>query len=196
MCQDQRNDQLLIEPNRQNGIKGREMSRKSKWGYISVLGGISLFAFLFLNWPTIYTAQALVVMDDSKAGQGPKGYNPYWMTSEVELIQSPKILGDLIAKLHLVKRWAVKDPFITEEKTLARLSSMVAVFQPRCTSLAAIIVRSKDPIEAAAIASAIAEIYASILSDTKPLPGFFEKADVPDQPDGFEWSDIGKIFSQ
>src|SRR6185436_2385936 len=90
------------------------------------------------------------------------GFDPYWMQTEFETIQSKSILHKVITNLNLNKKWAEKYQAGSElrtDQTYLFLKSQIDVEQARNTSLFEISAYSEDPDEAAVIANAIAEVY-------------------------------------
>src|ERR1035441_276896 len=90
------------------------------------------------------------------------GYDPYFIQTEFELIQSEVILGKVIDDLDLNKEWGKKyangDRLKTPETT-ALLKSRMDLRPVRNTSLIAITVYSEKADEAAKIANAVAQAY-------------------------------------
>jgi capsular exopolysaccharide synthesis family protein len=95
-----------------------------------------------------------------RAGMG--GYDPYFIQTEFELIQSEVILGKVIDDLDLNKEWGKKyangDRLKTAE-TISLLKSRMDLRPVRNTSLIEIRVFSEKAEEAAKIANAVAEAY-------------------------------------
>jgi polysaccharide biosynthesis transport protein len=90
------------------------------------------------------------------------GYDPYWVQTEFETIQSKSILYQVITNLDLTKKWAERfkqEGELRMDDTYAILKGSVDVRQARNTSLLEISAFSDDPQEAAVIANKIAEIY-------------------------------------
>jgi capsular exopolysaccharide synthesis family protein len=89
-------------------------------------------------------------------------YDPYFMQTEFELIQSDVILGKVIDELDLNKEWGRKygsgEPFKTSE-TKRILKNRIGLRFVRNTSLIEISYSSEKPEEAARIANAVAEAY-------------------------------------
>ena len=89
-------------------------------------------------------------------------YDPFFIQTEFEVIQSEKILGNVIQALDLNKAWGVKyaggDRLKTTE-TLEILKRHITLKPVRNTSLIEITVISDKPDEAARIAETIAEEY-------------------------------------
>jgi polysaccharide biosynthesis transport protein len=104
-------------------------------------------------------APDVALMGDRQYGGG---YDPYWMTTEFETIQSKSILYQVITNLNLNKTWAKKfgeENDLTTDITYQLLRDSVNVQQARNTSLIEISAYSEVPQEAAVIANAIAEVY-------------------------------------
>lgn len=96
-------------------------------------------------------------------GMGNSGaFDPYFIQTEFEKIQSKSILHKVIEQLDLNNKWAKRyndgTPLKTEE-TYLFLSRSINVSQSRNTSLIEIRVFSEDKNEAALIANTIAEVY-------------------------------------
>ena len=90
------------------------------------------------------------------------GFDPYWVQSQFEKIQSKAVLEKAAEKLNLNEAWAGKlgsGEKLKTEDTIKRLKKMLDVSQSRNTSLIEIKARSDDPEEAARIANAVAEAY-------------------------------------
>jgi capsular exopolysaccharide synthesis family protein len=90
------------------------------------------------------------------------GYDPYFIQTEFELIQSELILGNVIKDLDLNKEWGKKyangDTLKTSE-TIVLLKGRIDLRPVRNTSLIEIRVYSEKADEAAKIANAVAEAY-------------------------------------
>ncbi|HVM48570.1 MAG TPA: polysaccharide biosynthesis tyrosine autokinase [Candidatus Acidoferrum sp.] len=92
----------------------------------------------------------------------PLGYDPYFIQTEFELIQSEVILGKVVEDLGLNVEWGKKyaggDRLKTQE-TITMLKNRLDLRPVRNTSLIEIRVFSEKPDEAATIANKIAEVY-------------------------------------
>ena len=90
------------------------------------------------------------------------GYDPYFIQTEFELIQSEVILGKVVEDLDLNREWGKKyaggDRLKTTE-AIALLKTKMDLRPVRNTSLIEIRVFSEKPEEAAKIANEIAEVY-------------------------------------
>ncbi|MCX6904235.1 MAG: Wzz/FepE/Etk N-terminal domain-containing protein [Verrucomicrobia bacterium] len=89
-------------------------------------------------------------------------YDPYWIQTEFEKIQSKTVLYKVIERLGLNQVWAKKykdTGTLPNDVTFMILKSMLDVRQSRNTSLIEIRVVSEKAFEAAQIANKIAEIY-------------------------------------
>jgi len=90
------------------------------------------------------------------------GYDPYFIQTEFELIQSEVILGKVIEDLDLNKEWGKKyanGERLRTPETIALLKSRIDLRPVRNTSLIEIRVFSEKAAEAATIANALAEAY-------------------------------------
>ena len=90
------------------------------------------------------------------------GYDPYFIQTEFELIQSELILGKVIEDLDLNKEWGRKyagGERLKTTETMALLKMRLDLRPVRNTSLIEIRVFSEKPDEAAKIANALAEAY-------------------------------------
>jgi polysaccharide biosynthesis transport protein len=92
---------------------------------------------------------------------GPAGFDPYWVQTEFETIQSKSILNQVITNLGLSKKWGEKMKVDELPLDLAYtiLKRQIDVRQSRNTSLIEIRVISEDKNEAANIANEIATVY-------------------------------------
>jgi polysaccharide biosynthesis transport protein len=89
-------------------------------------------------------------------------YDPYWITTEFEKIQSKSILYPVISNLALNKRWGEKfkaESDLPTDMTYSYLKGHIDVRQSRNTSLIEVRVLSDDKQEAAEIANAISDEY-------------------------------------
>jgi len=90
------------------------------------------------------------------------GYDPFFIQTEFELIQSELILGKVIADLDLNTEWGRKyasGERLRTPETIALLKQRIDLRTVRGTSLIEIVVYSEKPEEAARIANAIADAY-------------------------------------
>lgn len=89
-------------------------------------------------------------------------YDPIWLQTEFEKIQSHTILDEVIRKLNLTAEWTKRlspDRPLFDEETYEYLRSSMKVRQWRNTSLIEITVESEIKEEAAKIANTIAQVY-------------------------------------
>src|ERR1044071_7703045 len=92
------------------------------------------------------------------------GVDPYFIQTELEIIQSQSLLGKVVEnpKLNLKERWATKyhggEPLKTQE-AIELLKHFISINPLRNTSLIEINVYSDKPEEAAELANAIADAY-------------------------------------
>ncbi|HOX01652.1 MAG TPA: polysaccharide biosynthesis tyrosine autokinase [Candidatus Paceibacterota bacterium] len=89
-------------------------------------------------------------------------YDPYWLQTQFEKIQSKTVLYEVITNLSLMTNWAAKYNAgipLTPNEAYTVLRNHLDVRQSRNTSLIEIRFLSENPREAATIANAIAEAY-------------------------------------
>lgn len=89
-------------------------------------------------------------------------YDPYFIQTEFEAIQSETILGRVIDDLDLKNAWSrrfTKGEALKRSETLALLRTRLELRPVRSTTLVEIRVVSEDPGEASKIANAIADSY-------------------------------------
>jgi capsular exopolysaccharide synthesis family protein len=97
----------------------------------------------------------------SGAGTTESGYNPYFLQTQLEILQGPTVLNKVVEALNLNAVWGKKygvDSFKTSE-TVEFLKHQMALAPVRNTTLVGITVYSGDKKEAADIANAIAKAY-------------------------------------
>src|SRR5207247_295859 len=89
------------------------------------------------------------------------GFDPYWVQTEFETIQSKSILIPVITNLSLHKTWGqkMKVDDLPLDLVYTMLKHQIDVRQSRNTSLIEIRVISEDKYEAASIANKIADVY-------------------------------------
>ena len=89
------------------------------------------------------------------------GYDPYFVQSEFEVIQSEAVLGKVIKELNLNEKWGKKQGgrTLTTAETMALLKNKLDLQSEKNTSLLNVGVKSDQPEEAARIANAVAEAY-------------------------------------
>jgi polysaccharide biosynthesis transport protein len=89
------------------------------------------------------------------------GYDPYWMQTEYEKIQSKTVLYPVLTELSLAKKWGekFKEGELPLNYAYLHLKRNLTVNQSRNTSLIEITAESDDYDEAALIANKVAEAY-------------------------------------
>jgi succinoglycan biosynthesis transport protein ExoP len=87
--------------------------------------------------------------------------DPYFLTTQFKIIESYRILTNVIVKLHLDEKLAQQNGATrwTIDDTFDRLQHRISVEQTRMTSLIEISVRNQSPELAAQIANAVADSY-------------------------------------
>ena len=120
--------------------------------------------------PVSYSSSAQINIEpdsgvdiSTMSGQGSTapGYDPYFLQTQLEILQGPAVLGRVVEALNLNAVWGKKygvDTFKTSE-TVEFLKSQMGLSSVRNTTLVGIIVYSADKNEAATLANAIAKAY-------------------------------------
>ena len=114
------------------------------------------------------TARVKLQQDTSEANRLPKllqvpdRYDPYFLQTEFEVIQSEVVLGKVVNDLNLDRAWGKKygggNP-LTPAETIAILKARMDLRPVRNTMLIEIRIFSDQPAEAAKLANAIARTY-------------------------------------
>jgi capsular exopolysaccharide synthesis family protein len=90
-------------------------------------------------------------------------YNPFFIKTQYEIIQSREMLSQVLDDLKLPEKWGEQGGYeggvMTREDALARLKGSIRVNQYRDTTLLDIQVYNEDRMEAAAIANQLATVY-------------------------------------
>ncbi|HYV29503.1 MAG TPA: Wzz/FepE/Etk N-terminal domain-containing protein, partial [Candidatus Binatia bacterium] len=135
---------------------------------VFLLVAITTALVTFILPPTYASFVRISVQKDATdipglQGSGPvyAGFDPYWVQTEFEKIQSKSILYQVINKLDLNRKWGekFKEPELRTDITYKLLKKAVDVTQSRNTTLIEIKVFSDDATEASDIANKIAEVY-------------------------------------
>ncbi len=120
--------------------------------------------------PESYSSVARIRVErdqtDIPSFQGPQMlgsvYDPYFIQTEYEVIQSEAVLGPVIDKLQLMQKWGKDSGLVlTRQEAMTALKQRLDVRAVRNTSLIEIRVFSRDPKEAAQIANEVASTYRS-----------------------------------
>ncbi len=97
------------------------------------------------------------------------GFDPYFLQTEFQVIQSRAILGKVAQDLDLSRKWAKQQGStgsLSETETLARLKARIDLRPVRNTELIEIQGFSEHPEEAAVIANKVADVYQNSESNT------------------------------
>jgi capsular exopolysaccharide synthesis family protein len=125
--------------------------------------------------PKIYAAMARIEVNNDSveidpfnpAASGARGYDPYFLRTQFEIIQSKPILYDVINRLNLQEVWGKGGEKIPKEVAYKILLSSLNVSQYRDTNLIALSAKRQDPKEAARIANELADVYRDARLDMK-----------------------------
>lgn len=125
--------------------------------------------------PKIYAAEARIQVNNDSvdldpfnpATSGMRAYDPYFLRTQFEIIQSKPILYEVINRLNLQEIWGKKGEQISKEIAYKILRSSLNISQSRDTSLIALTAMREDPKEAARIANELADVYRDVRLDLK-----------------------------
>ena len=126
--------------------------------------------------PKIYAAQSRIEVNNDSVDIDPfsqvpmggtRGYDPYFLRTQFEIIQSKPILYEVINRLNLQEVWGKKTEKIPKEVAFKILRSSLEVSQYRDTSLISLTAKREDPKEAARIANELADVYRDARLDLK-----------------------------
>ena len=120
-----------------------------------------------LMLPNIYASSSRISVSEDAPEINPfaaqqsyySSYNPYFLRTQFEVLQSKPILHEVILRLNLQSEWGKEGEKLPRDVTLKILKNSISVFQQRDTSLIVISTKRDDPFEAAKIANEIAEVY-------------------------------------
>ncbi|MCK4564359.1 MAG: polysaccharide biosynthesis tyrosine autokinase, partial [Verrucomicrobia bacterium] len=120
-----------------------------------------------LMLPNIFAASARILVSDDAPEIDPfstqqsyySTYNPYFLRTQFEILQSKPMLNEVINRLNLRKEWGKGGETLPLDVSHKILKNSISVFQQRDTSLIYISVKRDDPNEAAKIANELAEVY-------------------------------------
>jgi capsular exopolysaccharide synthesis family protein len=123
-----------------------------------------------MTLPRMYEAEAKVSVKEDQGdvevfgpGGGGFSYNPFFLRTQFEIIQSRQILYKVVDNLNLTKEWGKK--FNEDKSPIGRglafniLSGALRVQPYRDTTLISIVVKMEDGGEAALVANEVAKVY-------------------------------------
>ncbi|MEI7851135.1 MAG: polysaccharide biosynthesis tyrosine autokinase [Kiritimatiellales bacterium] len=126
--------------------------------------------------PKIYAAQSRIAVNNDSVDIDPfnptpvggtRLYDPYFLRTQFEIIQSKPILYEVINRLNLQEVWGKKGEKIPKEVAYKILRLSLDVSQYRDTSLISLTAKREDPKEAARIANELADVYRDARLDMK-----------------------------
>ena len=129
--------------------------------FIVVLTG-TIYTLLL---PNVFSSSSRIAVSEDKPEINPfqaelmyERYDPYYLKTQFEILQSKPILNEVIYRLNLQEKWG-KDGSLSREVAYKILKNSLSIFQQRDTSLIVINVKRNNPNEAAEIANEIAQVY-------------------------------------
>lgn len=120
-----------------------------------------------LMLPNIFRSQVRIAVSEDVPEINPfagsqnyySSYNPYFLRTQFEIIQSKPILYEVVNRLNLQREWGKGGEPLPREVVFKILRNSINVIQQRDTSLIVISVNRDNPDEAAEIANEVAEVY-------------------------------------
>ncbi len=120
-----------------------------------------------LMLPNIYASSVRISVSEDMPEiapfSGPQSYystyNPYFLRTQFEILQSTPNLYEVVNRLNLQEKWAKGGEKLPREVALKILQNSISVFQQRDTSLIVVSVKRDNPDEAADIANELSEVY-------------------------------------
>ncbi len=140
-------------------------SRKEIVIVVAIL--VTVLGTVYTVWqPNMFSSMALIEVNAEKLDVDPFGnqmsgsmYDPYFLRTQFNIIQSRPIMETVIDRLNLQELWGKDGERLPIDATVVLLRRGLAVNQHRDTSLIAIASTNKDPEEAARIANEVADAY-------------------------------------
>jgi capsular exopolysaccharide synthesis family protein len=138
--------------------------------FLLVMVGVSLATYF---QPRVYMASATLEVERERAAvpvftpEAYLPYDPYFLQTQYEVIQSKQVLYPVIERLKLQDAWGVRGVALETDIALRRLKASLAVRRFRDTSLIEIAVFEHDPRRAAEIANTIADVFEKLRLDEK-----------------------------
>ncbi len=120
-----------------------------------------------LMLPNIYASSTRISVSNDAPEINPfsgpqnyySSYDPYFLRTQFEILQSKPILYEVVNRLNLQSEWGRSGEKLPRNVAYKILKNSISVFQQRDTSLVVISTKRDDPNEAAKIANEIAEVY-------------------------------------
>ncbi len=121
-----------------------------------------------LMLPNIYSSSVRIAVSNDAPEINPfaggpqnyySAYDPYFLKTQFEILQSTPILYEIVNRLNLQQKWGRGADKLPREVAYKILKNSLSVFQQRDTSLIVISVNRDNPDEAAEVANELAEVY-------------------------------------
>ena len=115
--------------------------------------------------PKIYLSYVTIKVEQERPSvavfesQYVPSYDPYFLQTQYQIIQSQKVLYPVIEKLGLQERWSKGGPPQTMDAIFQRLKGKIGVRRYPDTSLIQVMVQDEDRMLAADIANTIADVF-------------------------------------
>jgi uncharacterized protein involved in exopolysaccharide biosynthesis len=144
--------------------------------FVLVLGASTLATFLI---PKSYASTARIRVErvpvntaQGRLASSPEAYDPHFLQTEMEVLQSTAVLGWVVEKLNLNVEWGGKyngGEKLHTTNAVAFLQRRINVIPDRNTQRISITVYDGDPNEAARLANAITDAYRVHRSDLREI---------------------------
>lgn len=113
----------------------------------------------------VYKAQARLwvtkpfSLDPITGAQQFHAYDPYYISTQVEIMGAGSVLEDVVKRLNLLEEWAESEDPLSMSEAVKRLRKSVDIKPVRDASIITITAYAGNPEEAANIANTFAEVY-------------------------------------
>lgn len=140
---------------------------KTRWPFVLIVLLVTLLitTVVTLLQPKLYSSSLRMKVEQDRPTvavfereQYPT-YDPYFLQTQFEILQSRRILDPVVERLNLQRVWGSADEELPVSIAAERLRRRMNARRFRDTSLIEIVVRDTDPRLAAAIANTIAEVF-------------------------------------
>lgn len=142
--------------------------------FVLVVGASTLITFIlpesFASTARIRVERVPLSAVSNDRPNSPGTYDPYFLQTEFEVIQSAAVLGRVVEKLNLDVDWGKKyngGPKISTACATEFLRRRISIYPVRNTQLISITAFAEDPREAARLANAITDAYRDYCRDSR-----------------------------
>ncbi|MBN2703357.1 MAG: hypothetical protein JXR23_04015 [Pontiellaceae bacterium] len=140
--------------------------KRSGWiGLLVFTAGVASAMTIKPDVDNVYKAQARLwvtkpfSLDPITGAQRVHAYDPYYISTQVEIMGAFSVLEEVVNRLNLLEEWAESEDTLSMSQAVKRLRKSVAVKPVRDASIITITAYADNPEEAANIANTYAEVY-------------------------------------